>query len=74
VDDVSWNVAPSVAHVPWTSLKFLAKVLMRGELGTLHRERRNNVIAPLLGMVLGMSRPHFSYCIVSGRKPEEKEA
>jgi len=33
-----------------------------------NRERRNNVIAPVLGMLLGMSRPHFSYCIVSGRK------
>ena len=70
VDDISWHVAPSVAHVPWTALKFIAKVIFRGEFRTLHRERRNNVIAPLLGMVLGMCRPHFSYCIVSGRKPE----
>ena len=70
VDDISWHVAPSVAHVPWTALKFVAKVALRGELKTLHRERRNNVIAPLLGMLLGMCRPHFSYCIVSGRKPE----
>lgn len=71
VDDISWNVAPSVAHVPWTALKFIVKVMLRGELKTLHRERRNNVIAPLLGMLLGMCRPHFSYCIVHGRKPEE---
>lgn len=69
VEDISWNVAPSVAHVPWTALKFIVKRLLHGELGTLHRERRNNVIAPLLGMILGMSRPHFSYYIVSGRKP-----
>ncbi len=71
VDDISWNVAPSVAHVPWTALKFIVKVMLRGELKTLHRERRNNVIAPVLGMLLGMCRPHFSYCIVRGRKPEE---
>lgn len=70
VDDISWNVAPSVAHVPWTALKFIAKVVARGEITTLHRERRNNVIAPLLGMLLGMARPYFSYCIVSGRKPD----
>jgi SAM-dependent methyltransferase len=69
VDDISWNVAPSVAHVPWTALKFIAKVARRGELKSLHRERRNNVIAPVLGMFLGMNRRHFSYCIVSGRKP-----
>ena len=68
VDGISWNVAPSVAHVPWIALKFLAKVAWRGELGNLHRERRNNVLAPVLGMYLGMNRRHFSYCIVSGRK------
>lgn len=68
VDDISWHVAPSVAHVPWTALKFIAKVALRGELQSLQRERRNNVVAPLLGMYLGMNRRHFSYCIVSGRK------
>jgi MPBQ/MSBQ methyltransferase len=69
VEDISWNVAPSVAHVPWISLKFLAKTAVRRELRTLDRHRRNNVIAPLLGILLGMSRPHFRYCLVSGRKP-----
>jgi SAM-dependent methyltransferase len=69
-DDISWNVAPSVAHVPWTELKFLARLLWRGELRHLDPERRNNALAPFLGILLGMCRSHFRYCIVSGRKPE----
>ncbi len=68
-DDISWNVAPSVAHVPWTELKFLGKLLRSGELRRLSQDRKNNAIAPFLGILLGMSRPHFRYCIISGRKP-----
>lgn len=68
VEDISWRVAPSVAHVPWTVVKFLAGAWKRGELWRLDRERRNNVLGPLLGMLLGMSRSHFSYCLIQGQK------
>ena len=68
VEDASWRVAPSFAHVPWVTLKFIAKLLWKGEFFHLDRERRNNTLAPTLGMILGASRSHFSYYIISGEK------
>lgn len=67
VDDVSWQVAPSVAHVPFAVTAFLARsVLADGPLAlSRHRERRDNLVAPLLGALLGASRSHFRYCLVT---------
>ena len=65
VEDVSWKVAPSFAHIPFVSLKFLLQQWRKGE--RLSKERKNNVMAPLLGMLMGLSRRHFSYYIISGK-------
>lgn len=68
VEDISWNIAPSVAHIPKTTVKFYRDLLRRGESWHLSRERRNNVLAPLLGLLLGLARPLFTYCIVTAEK------
>jgi MPBQ/MSBQ methyltransferase len=64
VADVSWRAAPSVAHVPWVSLRFL---LREGRHG-LNQQRRNNLLAPIVMLMLGMARHRFGYYHVSARK------
>ena len=68
VEDASWKVAPSFAHVPWITLKFLVKQFWKGTFFKLSRERKNNTLAPILGLLMGASRPHFSYYIITGEK------
>ena len=68
VEEISLRIAASVAYVPWTSLKFFAKELWTTKSLKLKKERWNNVIAPLLGMILGLYRKHFGYYIISGKK------
>jgi ubiquinone/menaquinone biosynthesis C-methylase UbiE len=69
VEDVSWKVAPSFCHIPLTCLRFFWKRLWEKDRQPLSRERRNNVLAPVLGMAMGLSRRHFTYCIVTAEKP-----
>jgi ubiquinone/menaquinone biosynthesis C-methylase UbiE len=68
VQEISLRIAASVSYVPWTCLKFFAKELWTTRGIRLKKERWNNVLAPLLGMILGLYRSHFGYYIISGRK------
>jgi MPBQ/MSBQ methyltransferase len=68
VEEISLRIAPSVAYVPWTCLKFFTMEIKRTKNLRLEKERRNNVIAPVLGMILGLYRKHFGYYIISGKK------
>ena len=68
VEDASWKVAPSFAHVPKTVFKFFWNRWRKGERKPLSKARRNNVLAPLLGMLMGLSRRHFGYYIITAEK------
>jgi ubiquinone/menaquinone biosynthesis C-methylase UbiE len=68
VEDASWRVAPSFAHIPFVSIRYYWDIWKKGELKNLDPERKNNVLAPILGMLMGASRRHFGYYIVSGEK------
>ena len=68
VKEISMNIAPSVAYVPYTCLKFFVKELWTTKTLRLKKERWNNVYAPVLGMFLGLYRKHFGYYIISGEK------
>jgi MPBQ/MSBQ methyltransferase len=68
VKEISINIAPSVAYVPYTCLKFFIKELWITKTLRLKKERWNNVYAPVLGMFLGLYRKHFGYYIISGSK------
>jgi ubiquinone/menaquinone biosynthesis C-methylase UbiE len=68
VEDASWRVAPSFAHIPWVSFCFYWDVFRKGELFRLDRQRLNNALAPALGMIMGLSRRHFGYYIITGEK------
>ena len=68
VNEISLRIAPSVAYVPWTCIKFLFKEWWKNKSLHMEKERWNNVTAPLLGMVLGLYRKHFGYYLISGKK------
>ncbi len=68
VEDASWKVAPSFAHIPWVTLRFYWDIWKKGEWPRLDQQRKNNALAPVLGMIMGASRKHFSYYIISGEK------
>lgn len=68
VEDVSWRVAPSFAHIPFVTLRFYWDVWQKKQTTNLDPERKNNALAPVLGMVMGLNRKHFSYFMVSGEK------
>ncbi len=67
VDDLSWNVAPSVAHVPFTVITFLIKQLVLGS-NEMNEERLNNLKSPLLTMIVGLARNDFGYYMISANK------
>jgi MPBQ/MSBQ methyltransferase len=68
VKEISMRIAPSVAYVPYTCVKFFIKELWATKTLRLKKERWNNVYAPVLSMFMGLYRKHFGYYIISGRK------
>lgn len=66
-NDISWNVAPSVAHVPYVATRFLVSELIKGR-GRLSAWRRKHVVASWLSVLLGLCRGSFGYYLVSARK------
>lgn len=66
VTDLSYRVAPSVMHSPFTVISFLLKKLFEGE--KLNSVRLGHLKACFLGLILGMHRGSFSYMMVSGAK------
>lgn len=68
VEDVSWRVAPSFAHIPFVTLRFLWDIWQKKETADLDPERKNNALAPALGMIMGLNRQHFGYYLLSGEK------
>ncbi|MEM9858008.1 MAG: methyltransferase domain-containing protein [Bacteroidota bacterium] len=65
--DISWNIAPSVAHVPGTVLTFSIKQLFSND-SSMNEQRWNNLKSPLLTMLVGLARKEFGYYLVSGTK------
>ena len=65
-EDVSWNVAASVAHVPFVSTRFLLRAATAGR--GLHRERWRNVASSLLSTLTGFAVPWFGYFLVSATR------
>ena len=68
VEDVSWRLLPSVMYVPWVSLKYLmTHILGRGG---GKKFQRLHLIAPIFGLIVGLHRRDFSYCLISASKPK----
>lgn len=67
VREISMRIAPSVAYVPWVTLKFLAGELVRSQwrIGALSW---GHLRACVLSPVLGMARWRFGYYLVQARR------
>ena len=66
VEDISWRVAPSLAHAPFAVFGFIFKKMLDGE--ALKPQSINNLKASLLALTLGLNRSKFSYYLISGRR------
>ena len=66
IKDFSYQVAPSVLHAPFAVIYFLIKKMMQGE--KLNPIRIGHLKACLLGLVLGLHRHRFAYCLLTGIK------
>lgn len=67
VEHLQFRLAPSVAHVPWVTLKFLCSTVLFGG-GKMTRARWNNVLAPILLPLVSAPFGPMSYCIVTATK------
>jgi cyclopropane fatty-acyl-phospholipid synthase-like methyltransferase len=67
VENLQMRVAPSVAHIPWVTLKFLLTDVVFGE-RAMTRARWNNIIAPVLLPLVSAPLGPMTYCMISATK------
>ncbi len=66
VTDLSFRIAPSVMHAPFSVVSFLIKKRLKGE--KLNSVRIGHLKACFLGLLMGMFRGSFSYIMITGNK------
>ena len=67
VEHLQLRVAPSVAHIPWVTLKFLlTDVVSRKR--KITRARWNNVLAPVLLPLVSAPLGPMTYCMITATK------
>ncbi len=67
VEHLQWRVAPSMAHIPWVTLKFLLTDVVFGK-RKMTRARWNNVLAPVLLPLVSAPLGPVTYCMVTATK------
>lgn len=67
VEHLQMRVAPSVAHIPWVTLKFLLTDVLLGK-RKMTRARWNNVLAPVLLPLVSAPLGPMTYCMVTATK------
>jgi SAM-dependent methyltransferase len=67
VENLQMRVAPSVAHIPWVTLKFLLTDVVFGK-RRMTRARWNNVLAPILLPLVSAPLGPMTYCMVTATK------
>jgi cyclopropane fatty-acyl-phospholipid synthase-like methyltransferase len=67
VENLQMRVAPSVAHIPWVTLKFLLTEVVFGK-RAMTRARWNNVLAPVLLPLVSAPLGPMTYCMISATK------
>jgi MPBQ/MSBQ methyltransferase len=66
LEEVSWNVAPSVLHVPFVILRFLISKLIRKQ--PLSSQSIRNLKGSFLTLLLGLCRRKFGYYLITATK------
>ena len=67
VENLQMQVAPSVAQVPWVTMRFLLTAVMFGK-RRMTRARRNNVLAPVLLPLASAPLGPITYCMITAKK------
>ena len=67
VERLQMRVAPSVAHVPWVTVKFLLTDVVFGK-REMTRARWNNVLAPVLLPLVSAPLGPMVYCMITATK------
>ncbi len=67
VERLQMRVAPSIAHVPWVTLKFLLTDVVFGK-RKMTRARWNNVLAPVLLPLVSVPLGPMIYCMITATK------
>ncbi len=67
VERLQLRVAPSVAHIPWVTLKFLMTDVVSGK-RKMTRARWNNVLAPVLLPLVSAPLGPMTYCMITATK------
>ena len=67
VEHLQMRVAPSVAHIPWVTLKFLLTDVVFGK-RKMTRARWNNVLAPVLLPFVSAPLGPLTYCMIAATK------
>ena len=67
VENLQLRVAPSVAHIPWVTLKFLLTDVVFGK-RKMTRARWNNVLAPVLLPLVSAPLGPMTYCMITAKK------
>jgi len=67
IEHLQMRVAPSVAHIPWVTLKFLLTDVLFGK-SKMTRARWNNVLAPGLLPLVSAPLGPMTYCMITATK------
>jgi cyclopropane fatty-acyl-phospholipid synthase-like methyltransferase len=67
IEHLQMRVAPSVAHIPWVTLKFLLTDVVFGK-SKMTRARWNNVLAPVLLPLVSAPLGPMIYCMITATK------
>jgi len=67
VERLQMRVAPSVAHIPWVTVKFLLTDALSGK-KKMTRARWNNVLAPVLLPLVSAPLGPMTYCVITATK------
>jgi len=67
IEHLQMRVAPSVAHIPWVTLKFLLTDVVFGK-NKMTRARWNNVLAPVLLPLVSAPLGPTTYCMITAIK------
>jgi len=67
VEHLQMRVAPSVAHIPWVTLKFLETDVVFGR-RAMTRARWNNLLAPVLLPLVSAPIGPMTYCMITATK------
>lgn len=66
-----WRVAPSAAHIPWVTTRFMIRELFFDN-KPFTAARRGHVLASALAPLVGLARPYFGYYLIVAERTDSR--